>query len=58
MNSNQEKMKTNQDKMVAKIGSEIKTTQEKMVTSQERTDKGKEEMKAQLGSPTSQIDAN
>jgi hypothetical protein len=30
MNAIQEKMETNQDRMEAKIGSEIKTTQEKM----------------------------
>jgi hypothetical protein len=50
MDSNQEQMETNQG-LEAKIGSEIKTIQEKM-------DNGQEEMKAQVGAPASPTDVN
>jgi hypothetical protein len=44
-------METNQERMEAKIGAEIKTIQGKM-------DNGQEDMRGQVGSLTSRIDVN
>jgi hypothetical protein len=51
-------MKTNQERMEAKIGAEIKTIPEKMGANQEKMGDGQEEMKVQAGSLASRIDAN
>jgi hypothetical protein len=48
-------MRTNQERLEAILQTEIKTIQAKMGANQEKMDDGQEEMKAQVGSLTSQI---